>query len=198
MQFDDDEYCAGALSLDFVNTLGGDRAGATNEKLGQYGDLLDWLAHAGALPRTRIARLEALAKAGPDAADRLMRRARAFREALFAVFDAVRRHKAPAPAALEIVNGEIARANSHARLVRGGHHLRWDWDDENALDTPLWPIAREAGELLTSDKLGRLAECSGDTCGWLFLDLTKNHSRRWCDMKGCGNRAKVRRYRGKV
>jgi predicted RNA-binding Zn ribbon-like protein len=44
----------------------------------------------------------------------------------------------------------------------------------------------------------RLAQCNGDTCGWLFLDLTKNLSRRWCDMKGCGNRAKVRRYRGKA
>lgn len=198
MQFDGDEFCAGALSVDFVNTIGGDRAGMANEKLAQYGDLLDWLAHADVLPKARLARLDALAKSAPESAERLLRRARAFREALFAVFEAAREHRAPSPAALEVVNGEIARANAHARLTREGHQLRWDWDDTNAIDTPLWPIARDAGELLTSDKLDRLAECNGDTCGWLFLDLTKNHSRRWCDMKGCGNRAKVRRYRGKA
>ncbi|MEO7208325.1 MAG: CGNR zinc finger domain-containing protein [Steroidobacteraceae bacterium] len=41
----------------------------------------------------------------------------------------------------------------------------------------------------------RLRECASDMCGWLFLDLSKNGSRRWCDMKGCGNREKLRRYR---
>ena len=44
---------------------------------------------------------------------------------------------------------------------------------------------------------GFIRECDGDTCGWLFLDTTRNHSRRWCDMRGCGNRAKVRRHRQK-
>jgi predicted RNA-binding Zn ribbon-like protein len=197
MQFDGDEFVAGALSLDFVNTVGGDRAGATNEKLETYGDLLDWIGHAGVLPKARMNRLEALAKASPDSAERLLRRARGFREALFAVFAALQKHRSPPVAALETVNMEISRANAHARLARSGDRLRWDWDEEDALDTPLWPVARDAGELLASDKLDRLTECNGDTCGWLFLDLTKNHSRRWCDMKGCGNRAKVRRYRSK-
>ncbi|HEV2391667.1 MAG TPA: CGNR zinc finger domain-containing protein [Verrucomicrobiae bacterium] len=39
--------------------------------------------------------------------------------------------------------------------------------------------------------------CQGDTCGWLFVDSSKNHSRRWCDMRDCGNRAKARRHRAK-
>jgi len=36
--------------------------------------------------------------------------------------------------------------------------------------------------------------CAADDCAWVFLDTSKNHSRRWCDMKACGNRAKARRF----
>jgi predicted RNA-binding Zn ribbon-like protein len=78
-----------------------------------------------------------------------------------------------------------------------GEQYVWGWDAADALDAPLWAVARDAGELLTKGPLERLTECASDTCGWYFLDTTKNHSRRWCDMKGCGNRDKVRRYRSK-
>ena len=37
-------------------------------------------------------------------------------------------------------------------------------------------------------------ECGASDCAWLFLDTSKNHHRRWCDMTRCGNRAKVRRF----
>ena len=59
----------------------------------------------------------------------------------------------------------------------------------------LWPVAWSAAELLAQGPLERIRECPGqDTCGWLFLDLSKNASRRWCDMRVCGNRAKARRH----
>ena len=61
----------------------------------------------------------------------------------------------------------------------------------------LWPVARSAADLLTSDDLGRVRECAGERCNWLFIDRSKNHSRRWCDMQDCGNVAKVRRYRSR-
>ena len=73
--------------------------------------------------------------------------------------------------------------------------LAWGWADELALDRPLWPIARDAAELLTDrEALARVRLCAADDCDWLFVDLTKNHSRQWCDMKSCGNRAKARAY----
>jgi len=72
----------------------------------------------------------------------------------------------------------------------------WSWDaDTPELDRPLWPIVRSAAELLTSPERELVKRCASDTCLWLFLDRTKNHARRWCDMKVCGNRAKVRRHR---
>ncbi|MCB0153982.1 MAG: CGNR zinc finger domain-containing protein, partial [Anaerolineae bacterium] len=51
-----------------------------------------------------------------------------------------------------------------------------------------------AAELLTSDRLNRVGQCAGESCGWLFLDTTRNHSRRWCEMEHCGNRAKAKRH----
>ena len=62
-------------------------------------------------------------------------------------------------------------------------------------DAILWPVAVAAADLLTTRDHPLLRECASDECSWLYLDTTRNHSRRWCDMKGCGNKAKVRRYR---
>jgi predicted RNA-binding Zn ribbon-like protein len=57
-----------------------------------------------------------------------------------------------------------------------------------------WWVARSAAELLTSKELTSVRECAGYDCGRLFMDGTKNRSRRWCDMASCGNRAKGRRH----
>jgi predicted RNA-binding Zn ribbon-like protein len=71
----------------------------------------------------------------------------------------------------------------------------WAWGGPaQALDRPLWPIARSAAELLTSDDLGCIRECASETCSWLFMDCSRNQRRRWCDMSTCGNRAKARRH----
>ena len=89
----------------------------------------------------------------------------------------------------------MSAASARLRLAQDGEEFRWDWDDEEALDRMLWPVARSAGELLTSDRLGQVRVCAADDCDWLFLDTSRNGSRRWCDMRVCGNRSKVRRYR---
>ena len=59
----------------------------------------------------------------------------------------------------------------------------------------LWPIALSAASVFGSDEVSRLKQCGGASCGWLFLDTTRNHSRQWCRMADCGNVAKVRRFR---
>ena len=58
----------------------------------------------------------------------------------------------------------------------------------------LGPVVWSAAELLTSGKTDQVKCCASETCGWLFLDNTKNHSRRWCDMADCGSHAKAKRY----
>lgn len=41
----------------------------------------------------------------------------------------------------------------------------------------------------------RFRACAAPDCGWVFIDRSKNSSRRWCDMASCGNRAKARSHR---
>ena len=85
-------------------------------------------------------------------------------------------------------------SRTHARIVSTKEGFKWDWSEELALDRMLWFIARSAADLLTSGNLDRVRQCGDEECGWLFIDTTKNRSRRWCDMTDCGNRAKARRH----
>jgi len=75
-----------------------------------------------------------------------------------------------------------------------GDGFAWDWHEaDGALELPIWIVARSASTLLVSQGLRRVRECAGEKCDWLFLDASRNRSRRWCDMAACGNRAKAQR-----
>jgi predicted RNA-binding Zn ribbon-like protein len=118
------------------------------------------------------------------------------REALYRIFSA-RAAGLPAPAGdLRTANRAVGRAMAKAGLVTSASgRFQWAWPGSApGLDRVTWWIARSAAELLTSRQLAAVRECAGYDCGWLFLDVTKNRSRRWCDMTTCGNRAKGRRH----
>jgi predicted RNA-binding Zn ribbon-like protein len=100
---------------------------------------------------------------------------------------------------LSALNRELSIALSHLRVMPADGAYGWDWDRSGdnggaLLDSPLWPVAQSAAELLTSPKLGRVKLCAGEGCGWVFLDESRNGSRRWCDSRDCGNRERVRRH----
>jgi predicted RNA-binding Zn ribbon-like protein len=185
----------GAACLDLVNTVGGIRGGTTNEKLGSYSDLLEWAVQGGMLSGARAGALRKEAETHAGEAEAVLCRAKALREAMHGVFHALMHSQRPPAADLALVNEELGRALAHARINPSKDGFAWGWSDELALDAPLYAPARSAGELLVSDELSRIRECASESCGWLFLDVSRNASRRWCDMRGCGNRAKVRRYR---
>ncbi len=121
--------------------------------------------------------------------------AMALREALTRIFRAVARGALPAEEDLRRLQQEYLAGLHRAHLRPGDGGYRWAWDvDDGALDWPLWLIARSAVDLLTTGDLARVKECPGaGDCGWLFYDTSKNNSRRWCSMRGCGNEAKERR-----
>jgi len=104
--------------------------------------------------------------------------------------------RTPAEVDLAVLNKALRRTIRGGRLVRSDERFVWEWDvDEEALDSLVGPIALSAAGLLTSLAYKRVGQCEDDRgCGWLFLDTSKNHSRRWCDMNDCGNRAKQRRH----
>jgi predicted RNA-binding Zn ribbon-like protein len=105
-------------------------------------------------------------------------------------------HEHPPDAAdLDIFNAALSEAMAHMRIAAVGSGFGWEWmGGADNLERMLWPVAWSAGELLLSDDRKYLRECGGHDCDWLFLDTSRNHSRRWCDMKTCGNRAKARRH----
>jgi len=188
--------CGGDLGLDFVNTVEREVEGPSTDTLTDYGDLLLWSRQAGTLPAARVRRLAEEARARPAEAVRVLERARALREAAYRVFDALVGGRRPAPADLDAVNVEVATALAHARIAPAEEGFAWGWDPApDALDAPLWQPARAIAELLTSPDRERVKQCASATCLWLFVDASKNRKRRWCEMKTCGNRAKVRRHR---
>src|SRR5207237_8694135 len=124
-----------------------------------------------------------------------LRSAIQLRDAVYAVFVAVAGRRAVPGAALAMINAAVQQASEHARIVHSNRRFDWEWVlPDSSLDSMLWPVARSAADLLTSDDLGYVRQCAAGDCAWLFLDKTKNHRRRWCDMKTCGNRDKARRY----
>jgi predicted RNA-binding Zn ribbon-like protein len=190
------ELNAGRLCLDFANTV---RARPLSEKvdlIGGYEDLLAWARQATILTPGEAATLRERARQQPRAAEDAVAQALGLREALYAVFSA---RAAGLPAALpdlRTINKAIGKAMTRAGVspsAAGG--FEWSWPDAPlGVDRVAWWVARSAAELLTSKDLTGVRECAGYDCGRLFMDGTKNRSRRWCDMASCGNRAKGRRH----
>jgi predicted RNA-binding Zn ribbon-like protein len=192
------ELIGGVACLDFANTLDGRRGYRTSERLRSYGDLLAWSRQAGVLGSTAARRLARVAARQPTQSAAVLARALELREALYRIFDAYIAGRLPTRADLATLDRELRQGWVSTRLVTTRDGFDWKWEgDAEALDQMLVPIARSAGELLTSSAVDRVRECSSDTCGWLFLDGSKNRARRWCDMRTCGNLQKVRRHRDK-
>ncbi len=195
----------GDRCLDFVNTVGGRQpAGSAftsvvhDDKLSGYADLVAWAQHAGVIARTQARALERLAQRRAADAARVLARAIRLREALHRVLRACMAGVRSDRGDLELLNDELSAARGRERLTPGAGGFRWEGPGAGKeLDSLLWPIRDAAAALLTSGHLARLRQCGGDGCGWLFLDRSRNGSRRWCTMKDCGNVAKVRRFRRK-
>ncbi len=189
----------GALCLDFCNSGQNARGPSGAEWIAGFPELIDWLEAADAITRGQAARLRRAAAASPRAAAQVWGRAIKFREALFRVLNARTEGGAIAREDLSIIEAEHARAVSFARLAWTGDGYSWSLDPSaESLDAALQPLVESAVSLLTSAKMERLRRCGNSTCYWLFIDETKNHSRRWCEMASCGNVVKVRRHREKA
>jgi predicted RNA-binding Zn ribbon-like protein len=183
----------GNVALDFVNTQSGPRGGAPDvETLRSYDDLVAWAIQIGQLAEPEAARLLREARRDPDAAHASFDRALDLRQRLFGLFSSIAARSAPSPGALRNLTDDEADALGHADLTPGPAHLEWSWAGRRGLDRPIWPVIHGAIELVTRGPLDRVKGCGG--CRFLFLDETKNKSRRWCSMDDCGSAEKMRRY----
>jgi predicted RNA-binding Zn ribbon-like protein len=185
----------GRLCLDFANTIGSHAGPDPAEHLETYSDLLAWARQLDVLPARAAKQLTSEAERHPAAAAACLARAKNLRAALYRIFSAIAAGVAPPGAELAELNRAVQDALARQRLVFEEGRMSWTFDAGPELDAMLWPVARDAADLLTTDHaIGRIRECASDTCGWLFVDTSKNKSRRWCDMADCGNRAKARRH----
>ncbi len=191
------QIIAGEPSVDFVNTLDNRPVPERRtELLTSYQALVDWAAQAGTInSRQRITLLRA-AETHPREAAVVLAQAKQLRECLYRVFGSIVAHRRPAAADLAALNHHLGSAASHLRLKSAGKLFRLEWEESEdpTLESVLWPVVRSASDYLISGDLQHLRECNVKTCRWMFVDRSKNHSRRWCDMKICGNRVKVRKF----
>jgi predicted RNA-binding Zn ribbon-like protein len=185
----------GWLCLGFTNTVGWHAAEQYVERFTAYRDLVGWCLRRGVLGLGTAKGLLREARGRPAEAQATLERAIALREAIYRIFVAVAGGQRPAETDLQTLNEALRGARNHQRLACTDEGFVWEWEPAGeALDQMLWPIARSAAELLTSDKLPHVRRCANDPCGWLFVDLSRNHSRRWCAMSDCGNKVKARRH----
>lgn len=184
------------LCLDYVNTVEDPLGDHAEDFLRGYPEFVRWGRHAGLLSDDEADRLRLAGERRPDAAIATFARAVALRDALTRVFRAIAHGAVPSADDLQELRAEYLTALGHARLAADGGRYDWAWDlDDVALDRPLWHVARSAIDVLTEDDPARVKECPGaGDCGWLFYDTSKNGSRRWCSMEGCGSRVKMRHH----
>ncbi|HVH24413.1 MAG TPA: ABATE domain-containing protein [Pseudonocardia sp.] len=197
------EQVGGSAGLDFANTVGPRLPGPGREArdyLPGYPELVGWAEHAGLLTAGQRHRLTALAAADPVGAAAVLGAARRLREAIYQTFAAVARGEPAPPAALAEIQAAYLSALDSAELGPAPAGLDWRWPERGPLSQVLWPIARAAVELAVSGRLPRIRQCPGDDgqCGWLFLDTSKNATRRWCSMRTCGSRVKSRRQAARL
>jgi predicted RNA-binding Zn ribbon-like protein len=183
------------ICLEFANTVDRRPTPAPIDRLASYADLAAWAAGAGLLPPRDARALADRARRQPAATAEVMRQAARLRDVIYRVISAVASRRPSRAADLDVINTVIAGAHAGSRLApRGGGFAR-QWVGERwALDRMLWPVAQSVEDLLTSAELIAVRECAAADCGRLFLDTSRNRTRRWCDMRSCGNRAKVRRF----
>jgi predicted RNA-binding Zn ribbon-like protein len=190
-----DGFIGGRLCLDFANTVDWRTRSEPEELLHDYGGLLDWGVRAGALSPAEKRGLAAAAEQDPRAAAVAFERALALREAFYRSVLAHAHGETPPERDVALVVRFYAEAVGNAQLRPDVPAHEWTFGESAGdLDRPWWPVAVSAVELLTSAELGRVHECEGRGCGWLFLDESRSRTRRWCSAAGCGNRERVRRY----
>jgi predicted RNA-binding Zn ribbon-like protein len=192
----------GHLVLDFVNSVGGLRNEPPNpadEYLETYEDLATWCARLGIISEREAGTMRAAARRDEKAARRALRTAIELRELLYAIFHALAEGEDPPGELLDRLRDVERDALAEARLTpdgptRGGriHSMEWAFQPPRELTDPLRPIVHAAVHLLTEGPLDRLKNCGN--CRWLFLDQSRNHSRRWCSMDECGIQMKHARF----
>ena len=187
----------GALALDFCNTVAWRTSAHPIDRLGGYSGWLEWCAHAGSVPPELADALEVAARRQPAEAAAAFARVDALRARAAAVFDSLAAGSTPDSGDVDACRLAYLEALAASRLRVEPGATRLEWPSTVEFDRPLWPLLHSVWSLLLTPDLPQIHVCEGDGCGWLFIDRTRNASRRWCSSDDCGRRERVRRHRSR-
>ncbi|KVH36335.1 CGNR zinc finger domain-containing protein [Burkholderia cepacia] len=183
------------LSIDFANTLYWRGADTPTETFGTLDDLLTWCREQAGVPAGLA---DACRVRDEDDEPAMLARALALREALYRLFHAQAEQREPHADDLALLGGFLAEAAPRVALARIDGAYAWRIGGGATLAVLLSPVLWSAIDLLGGARLAKVKRCANDACQWLFIDDSKNGSRRWCSMSSCGNRAKAYRHYHKV
>jgi predicted RNA-binding Zn ribbon-like protein len=195
------QMIAGQPALDFVNTIDNPFAATPTELLTGYDNLLRFVLQAELITERQCRELKKHA-VGREERSEVLAEALHLRESLATLLYALLENEEPGESILLDLEAIFKTTADHRQLVfrsktstKSSLELGWEYKDvARDIHSPVWLIAQAANDLLTSPQPLQINRCLNPTCQWLFLDTSKNHTRRWCDMKVCGNRQKARRF----
>jgi predicted RNA-binding Zn ribbon-like protein len=185
-------------AIELTRTVGWKMRDRSDDDLSDYEGLVAWSVRRAIVSSEEADALLRQARRRPAQAAAALEDARSLRSLIYHLFSTVGRGDPSDPDRLDDLTAWVHRFLPARRLRPGESGATWGWRlDPYRLDHLLGPVTHSAAELLTSQEVKRLRLCEGDGCGWLFVDASRNRSRRWCDMSDCGNRAKVRSFRAR-
>jgi predicted RNA-binding Zn ribbon-like protein len=190
------ELIGGQPALDLVNTLDWRfrEEPPPEELLTDYGAVLRFAEQSGLIGNSQARRL--LRSASESKAAQVVSAVRELREAAAMVLYASLDGEEMPASTVATLERYFKRARQSQRLHPAEAKLAWELSSAASFpELPLWLLSLSAAELMTSNEMERVRACGNPECRWLFLDTSKNHTRRWCDMKVCGNRMKARRFK---
>ncbi|MBR0667630.1 hypothetical protein GXW71_24965 [Roseomonas hellenica] len=187
---------SGHVALDLANTISWRDSPAEIDHLARFEDAMAWCREAGILAPRAARRVADACRAAPALRDRILTDLRRLRGIVYAIGGAIADGTVPPEAPRAALVAMLRNALAGAVLEPAvPEPLRLSFAEAEPRAAVIGPLAWAALDLFRQDLAGRLKQCPPDDCRWLFLDTTKNRSRRWCDMASCGNRAKVHRHR---
>ena len=196
----DSSFCHGLivvprreLSLDFVNTVAW-RGSTQEESLHTVADLLKWFVSAGIIVGPGAPGLQKFFEAKPTLGAAIFTDAIAIRETLYRLLRSLAVGSSPGARDLDHFNAVLSEAPSRTLLDQVKASLGWRIEVNATAASLLTPVLWSAADILVGAPSVRLRQCANERCLWLFLDDSKNGSRRWCSMQSCGNRAKAHRH----
>lgn len=181
------------LCFNFINTVHSRAEGEEFfEYLSSYEKLVEWCRRVEVMPPKRIQSLAGIADAHPGKAKKALANILDAREMLYRFFSDIAAGKPVSKDELNSFNEQLSGAMKNLRFVSDDDELELDWEETSDLKEPLWRVMKSAHDILTGEDFDRIKEC--EACGWVFLDESKNKSRRWCSMESCGSIHKAKKY----